>query len=84
MDETDRRVVEEIIDDVQACAERYLTSPKEIYRKMLEVSVEEAIDLLKTMREELAEDPMAEAYRLNLFVPIQLAELIKIREGKTP
>ena len=83
MDDTDRQVVEEIIDDVQVCAERYLASPKDIYKKMLEVSVEEALELLKSMQSELQGDEMAEAYRLNLFVPIQLVELIKLREGKS-
>lgn len=83
MDSANQRLVEDIIDDVQECAHKYLETTKDIHKKMLEVSVNEGIELLESIRENfdtIENEEQLEIYRLNLLVPIQLVELLKLRE----
>jgi len=85
MDNANQRLVEDIIDDVQECAYKFLETEKDIHRKMLEVSVVEGIELLESIKDnfgEIENEDLLETYRLNLLVPVQLVELLKIRDNK--
>lgn len=82
VDNDDRIIIEDIIFDIQESTEKYLDSQKALHEKMLVASVQEGIEILNTIKDSFEDDDMKESYRMNLFVPLQLAKLIEIRKEK--
>jgi len=80
INDEDREVLEDSIMDASLSAERYLKSGKELHRKLLEVTVEDAIAALSMYSEALKDDPMKESYKLHMLVPVQILEMLKDEE----
>ena len=80
LSEKQREDIEDTIMDLHFTSEKYVSSGKDIHRKLLEVNVQEAIDILKEIREDMVDDPKRYDYKMHLFLPFQLYELAIIRE----
>lgn len=76
INDEDREVLEDSIMDASLSAERYLKSGKELHRKLLEVTVEDALAALSMYSKALENDPMKESYKLHMLVPVQIIEMI--------
>lgn len=75
----DRETLEGSIFDAHFAAEKYLESGKDIHKKLLVMSVQEAIENLQILKEEIKKDEMVGNYKLHLLVPIQIVELLRVR-----
>ena len=78
----DRSIVEDIICDMQQAAERYLDTQKSVHLTLLEMSVNEGLEVLKTFKEEIQDDTMSENYKLHMFVPLQILKLVEEKRKK--
>ena len=76
----DREKLEGLKYDAHFAASKYLESQKDIHRKLLEVSVNEALETLKQLKEEVQKDEMVGNYKIHLLVPFQLVELLNKRK----
>lgn len=81
LDKNEREVLEGSIYDAHFAAAKYIESGKDIHKKLLEISVKEAIENLELLKEEIKKDDMVGNYKIHLLVPLQLLELINIRGG---
>jgi len=75
----DRETLEGSIYDAHFAAEKYLESGKDIHKKLLVMSVQEAIENLQILKDEIKKDEMVGNYKLHLFVPVQIVELLRVR-----
>lgn len=75
-----RQQLEDMIMDLHFTADRYIKSEKEIHERVLQVNVEEAIELLKSLSEDIEDDPKKYDYKLHLLIPFQIYELITNRQ----
>lgn len=81
LNKKEREVIEGSIFDAHFAASKYIESGKDIHKKLLEISVKEAIDTLQLLSGAVKEDEMVGNYKIHLLVPLQLLELINKREG---
>ena len=81
LNKKEREVIEGSIFDAHFAASKYIESGKDIHKKLLEISVKEAIDTLQLLSGAVKEDEMVGNYKIHLLVPLQLLELIEKREG---
>jgi len=81
LDKKEREVIEGNIFDAHFAASKYIETGKDIHKKLLEISVKEAIDTMQLLSAAVKEDDMVGNYKIHLLVPLQLLELIKKREG---
>lgn len=81
LDKKEREIIEGNIFDAHFAASKYIESGKDIHKKLLEISVKEAIDTMQLLSNAVKEDEMVGNYKIHLLVPLQLLELIKMREG---
>lgn len=81
LDKKERDVLEGTIFDAHFAANKYIETGKDIHKKLLEISVKEAIDTIQLLSNAVKEDEMVGNYKIHLLVPLQLLELIKMREG---
>ena len=81
LDKKERDVLEGTIFDAHFAANKYIETGKDIHKKLLEISVKEAIDTMQLLSNAVKEDEMVGNYKIHLLVPLQLLELIKMREG---
>jgi len=81
LNKKEREVIEGNIFDAHFAASKYIESGKDIHRKLLEISVKEAVDTLQLLSSAVKEDEMVGNYKIHLLVPLQLLELINKREG---
>ena len=81
LDKNEREVLEGSIYDSHFAAAKYIESGKDIHKKLLEISVKEAIENLELLKEEIKKDDMVGNYKIHLLIPLQLLELINIRGG---
>jgi len=81
LDKNEREVLEGSIYDAHFAAAKYIESGKDIHKKLLEISVKEAIENLELLKEEIKKDDMVGNYKIHLLVPLQLLELINLRGG---
>ena len=77
LEEDDRLTLEEAILDAHLAAERYLSSGRDIHRKILEVTVEDAIAALSMYSELLKDDAKSENYKMHMLIPMQILELLE-------
>lgn len=77
-----RDEIEESLFAAHLSADQYLNRQRPSYEKMLKISVHEAITLLEKYKDELGDDPRLENYKLHLFVPLQIHQLIEMRKGQ--
>ena len=77
LEDDDRLTLEECILDAHLAAERYLSSGRDIHRKILEVTVEDAIAALSMYSELLKDDAKSENYKMHMLIPMQILELLE-------
>lgn len=77
-----REKVEDTIMDLHFTSQKVIESGKEIHRKLLEVNIQEAIEILKSVSNEIRDDEKRYDYKMHLLLPFQLYELMIIRERK--
>lgn len=82
LNEKDRSKVEDTIMDLHFTSSKYVESGKDIHRKLLEVNIQEAIEVLSDVQEQLADDEKRFDYKMHMLLPFQIYELVKIRERK--
>lgn len=78
----DREGIEEALYAAHMAADQVINTNRVMYEKILDISVSEAMHILKTFKEDLQEDEKFESYKLHLFVPLQLHKLIELRKEK--
>lgn len=76
-----REEIEDTIVDLHFTSEKFIETGKEVHKKLLEVNVQEAIELLEKVKEEIQDDQKAREYMIHFLLPFQLYHLIQIREG---
>ena len=72
--------LESSIYDAHFAASKFIESGKDIHKKLLEISVNEAIQTLEAVKDEIKDDDMVGNYKIHLLVPLQLYEVIKTRK----
>ena len=77
-----REKMEDTIMDLHFTSQKYVETGKETHKKLLEINIQEAIELLKDLQEEIQDDPKKYDYKMHLLLPFQIYELICIREEK--
>jgi len=82
LNDDDRTSLEDAIEDATAAAERFLKSQKDLHRKLLEVTVDDALSALSLYRDSLKDDPKKETYKIHMLVPVQILEMIKENESE--
>lgn len=81
LDKKEREELEGSIYDAHFAASKFIESGKDIHKKLLEISVNEAIENLEILKDKIKEDDMVGNYKIHLLVPLQLLKLINIREN---
>lgn len=74
----EREQLEDSIMDAHLAADKYLESGKEVHRKLLEVSVTDALEYIELLSAKLKEDPKKDNYKLHLMVPLQLVIMLEL------
>ena len=82
LSEEERAKIEDCIMDLHFTATKYLETNKDIHRKLLEVNVSEAIELLEELKNAIKDDDKVYDYKMHFILPFQLVELLKIRDKK--
>jgi len=80
--EKNRERMEDTIMDLHFTSQKYIETGKDTHKKLLEINVQEAIEILKELQDELQDDEKKYDYKLHLLLPLQIYELICIREEK--
>lgn len=80
LNEDDRVKIEDTIMDLHFTANKYIETGKDVHRKLLEVNVQEAIELLEAIRDDIVDDEKVYDYKMHFLLPFQIYELLKIRE----
>lgn len=80
LDKKEREILEGSIYDAHFAAAKFVESGKDIHKKLLEISVKDALENLEAVKEAVKEDQMVGNYKIHLLVPLQLLELLKQRE----
>jgi hypothetical protein len=79
-----RQAVEDSIMDLHFTAGKFVETSKDVHRKLLEVNVQEAMELLEVLKEEIRDDERLYDYKMHFFLPLQIYHLLKLRtEEKT-
>lgn len=76
----EREGLEGSIYDAHFAANKFIESGKDIHKKLLEISVKEALDTLQAVSENIKDDDMVGNYKIHMLVPVQLLELIENRK----
>lgn len=80
----EKDIIEDVIDEVQFCTGKYLETEKDIHLKMFEVSINEAIEYFESIKENfVGEEEILMKYRLHMFAPVQLMNLIAMKNEET-
>lgn len=79
LDDTDRLMIEDMISECQFATSKYLETGKDAHAKMLGYNIEQCLEILKEYEKDLKVDPENDKYKLHLFVPFQVNEMIQMR-----
>ena len=80
LSQEEKDIIEDVIDEVQFCTEKYLETEKDIHLKMFEVSINEALEYFEDVKESFKDDEdLIMKYRLHMFAPVQLLKLIELK-----
>ena len=82
LSDEDRIRVEDTIMDLHYTSQKYIETSKDIHRKLLEVNVQEAIEVLRDVEEHIKDDPKRYDYKMHLMIPFQMYELMIMRQRK--
>lgn len=80
LSDEDRTRIEDTILDLHFTSNKFIDTGKDVHRKLLEVNVQEAIELLEQLRDSIVDDDKVYDYKMHLLLPFQIYELITIRE----
>ena len=78
----ERMDIEDSIFDAHFAAQKYVEDQRDLYHKLLEVSVYDALELIENLSDKLKKDDKSEAYKLHMFVPLHLLTLLEERQTK--
>ena len=78
--EKERALVEDSIMDLHFAAQKYVETEKDIHRKLLELNVQDALDIFKDLSEQIKDDEMRFDYKIHLFIPFHIWEMVTSRE----
>jgi len=78
----ERQNLESCIEEAEYSAERYLETGKDVHAKLLELSIDNAMEIFKSLSSELKDDEMLENYKIHLLVPLQMYKLIQKKNGQ--
>lgn len=76
----ERIELEDSIFDAHFSAQKYVEDQRDLYHKLLEVSVTDAVEFIEMLGDKVKNDEMAESYKLHLFVPLHLLTLLEERQ----
>lgn len=82
LSDKNRERIEDTIMDLHFTSDKYVQSGKDTHKKLLEINVQEAIEILKELQEEIQDDEKKYDYKMHMLLPFQIYELISIREEK--
>ena len=82
LQDNQREKIEDTIMDLHFTSQKFIETQKEVHKKLLEVNIQEAIELLSDFAEEIKDDPKKHDYKLHMLLPFQIYELMVIREEK--
>ena len=82
LSEKERTSVEDSIMDLHFAAQKYVESEKDIHRKLLELNIQDAMEIFTELSDKIADDEMKYDYKLHLFVPLHIWEMVTDREEK--
>lgn len=82
LNDDQREHLEDVIVDLHITSTKFVKSGKEIHKKMLEVNVIEAIEILHSIKNDIKDDLKVHDYKMHLLIPFQIYELIQMREEK--
>ena len=82
LSDKNRERIEDTIMDLHFTSDKYVQSGKDTHKKLLEINVQEAIEILKDLQDELEDDEKKYDYKMHMLLPFQIYELICIREEK--
>ena len=82
LSDKNRERIEDTIMDLHFTSDKYVQTGKETHKKLLEINVQEAIEILKDLQDELQDDEKKYDYKMHMLLPFQIYELISIREEK--
>ena len=77
-----RERMEDTIMDLHFTSQKYVETGKDTHKKLLEINVQEAIEILKELQDEMEDDEKKYDYKMHMLLPFQIYELIAIRENK--
>ena len=80
--EKNRERMEDTIMDLHFTSTKYVETGKDTHKKLLEINVQEAIEILKELQDEMQDDEKKYDYKMHMLLPFQIYELIAIREDK--
>ena len=80
LNEKQRTAIEDTIVDLHFTAGKYIETQKDVHKKLMEVNIQEAMELLEALKDELKDDERLYDYKMHFFLPLQIYNLIKIRE----
>lgn len=72
--------VEDTIMDLHFTTQKVVDSGKDIHKKLLQVNIEEAIAILEELKDDIVDDEKIHDYKIHIFFPMQVYEIIRIRE----
>lgn len=78
--EEEKNELEDAIFDAHFSAQKYVEDQRDLYHKLLEVSVADAMDIITRLSEKLKGSDKTESYKLHMFVPLHLLKLINLRK----
>lgn len=80
LNDEQREKLEDTIMHLQMASSKIIDSGKDVHRKVFEVEIEEAIELITLLKDDLKDDEKLSDYKLYLLIPFQMHELLKERE----
>ena len=78
--EKERDLIEDSIMDLHFAAQKYIESEKDIHRKLLELNIQDTLEIFKELKEQIKDDEMRYDYKIHLFIPFHIWEMVKLRE----
>ena len=80
LNDEQRMKLEDTIMDLHFTSQKYIESQKDIHKKLLEVNIQEAIEILQDVKDDIQDDVKKYDYKLHMFLPMQIYELVCLRE----
>ena len=66
--------------DLHYTSSKFIETKKDVHKKMLQVNIDEAIELLQDLKDDLKDDEKLYNYKMHMLIPFQIFELLAMRE----